>query len=269
MKTKHLFWGFLFITLGILILINNFTSLDFYCLNIWQFWPLFLILIGISLLIKQETIRAVLICLTGIVLGAAIFSTVKSGWGFFHDEIFDGRHGIEISDSDEDKNIETEVFEEDYKENIKYASFYFKAGAGSFKISDTTSNLFSAITKGYDNYSMTRFDEGENVKLNFENKKKRFFIFRGKNRNRVNISLNTKPIWKMNFDVGAASSEFDLRKFKVEDLDVDIGAAFLKIVLSDLLDSAKVKIDAGASSIEISIPVNVGCEVKTDIVLSK
>ncbi|MDO8549615.1 MAG: DUF5668 domain-containing protein [Ignavibacteria bacterium] len=269
MKTKHLFWGFLFITLGTLILINNFTSLDFYWLSIWQFWPLFLILIGISLLIKQETVRAILISLTAIVLGAAIFSTFKLGWGYFRNEvIIDGGNGIEITD--EDKNFETKVFEESYKENIKYASLHFEAGAGSFKITDTTSSLFYAISKGYDNnYTLTRSDEGENVKLHFENKKEGFFIFRGKNKNRVNINLNTNPVWKMKFDIGAAATEFDLRQFKVEDLDIDIGAASLEIVLGDLLDSAKVEINAGASSIEISIPENVGCEVNADIVLSK
>ncbi len=268
MKTKHLFWGFLFITLGTLILINNFTSINFYWLNIWQFWPLFLILIGISLLIKQEAIRAILISLTAIVLGAAIFSTVKLGWGYFREEVFiDGNHR-EIRD--EDKNLETKVFEERFDENINYASLHFEGGAGSFKIADTTNKLFSAVTKGYDNnYNLTRLDEDDNVKLHFENKRERFFIFRGKNKNRVNISLNANPVWKMNFDLGAAASEFDFRKFKVEDLDIDIGAAKLEIILGDLLDSSRVEIDAGVSSIEISVPQNVGCEVNADIVLSK
>jgi len=269
MKTKHLFWGFLFITLGTLILINNFSTINIYWFNIWQFWPLFLILIGISLLIKQEVLRGILISLTGIVLGVAIFSTFKLGWNYFTDEVIvDVRNGIEIKDID-DESLETKIFEEDYKENIKYASLHFEGGAGSFKIADTTSKLFSAITKGYDNnYSFTHIDEGENAKLHLENEREGFFIFRGKNKNKVYISLNPGPIWKMNFDVGAASSEFDLRKFKVEDLDVDIGAASLEVVLGDLLDSVKVDIDAGASSVEISIPENMGCEVNAEIVLS-
>jgi hypothetical protein len=82
------------------------------------------------------------------------------------------------------------------------------------------------------------------------------------------MSLNSNPVWKLNIDVGAAESEFDLKSYKVEDLDINIGAASLKILLGDLLDSAKVDIDAGASSVEILIPDNVGCEVNIDIVLS-
>jgi hypothetical protein len=267
MKTKHLFWGFLFITIGVLILINNLSPINIYWFNLWEFWPLFLILVGVSLLIKQEVLKTILISLTGIVLGVAIFSTLKTGWGFFqNDVIVNIRDEINIRD----KNLETNIFEEKFNENLKYATLRFEAGAGSFKIADTTSLLFSAITKSYNNnYNLTRFDDGENVKLHFENEREGFFIFRGKNKNIANISLNTTPVWKMDFDLGAAATEFDLKPFKVEDLDIDIGAASLKIVLGDLLDSAKVNIDAGASSVEISIPENVGCEINADIVLSK
>ncbi len=270
MKTKHLFWGFLFITLGALILVNNFTRVNIYWFNIWQFWPLFLILLGISLLIKQEIIRSVLVSITAVILGISIFATIKTGWGFFHEDVrIDFTNGIHIRDIDK-RDLETQVFEEDINQNVKFADLHFKAGAGSFKISDTTSKLFSAITKCYDNdYSLTRKDEGDNVKLHFENDHDGFMLFRGKNKNNVRMSFSDKPIWKMYFDVGAAASEFDLKYYKVEDLDINIGAASLKIALGDLLDSVNVNIDAGASSIEVLVPENVGCEVIADVVLSK
>ena len=47
-----------------------------------------------------------------------------------------------------------------------------------------------------------------------------------------------------------------------------MGAASLKIYLGDLSDTTNVEIDAGASSIEISIPENIGCELKADVTLS-
>jgi len=269
MKTKHLFWGFFFLTLGILTLINNFSSIELYWLNIWELWPLFLILTGISLLIKQEAIRAVLLSITAVILGAVVFSTFKLGFGYFHDEVIvDFRNGFNVKDID-DKNLKTEIFEEEFADNIETASLFFKGGAGSFKIADTTGSLFSALTKGYDNnYKLTRYDEEGNSKLYFESKKDGFLFFKGRNKNRVYMSLNSNPVWKLNIDVGAAESEFDLKSYKVEDLDINIGAASLKILLGDLLDSAKVDIDAGASSVEILIPDNVGCEVNIDIVLS-
>jgi hypothetical protein len=267
MKTKHLFWGFLFITLGILILINNLNPINIYWFSFWEFWPLFLILVGVSLLIKNAVVKTILISLTGVILAITIFSTLKSGWGFFHNDVIGNiRDEIRIHD----KNLETKVFEERFDENQKFATLNFKGGAGSFKITDTTSLLFSAITRSYDNnYDLTRYDEDESVRLHFENEGEGFFVFRGKNKNLASMSLNTTPVWKMDFDIGAAATEFDLKYFKIEDLDIDIGAASLKIILGDLLDSARINIDAGASSVEISIPENAGCEVRADIVLSK
>ena len=267
MKTKHLFWGFLFITLGFLVLINNFTTLDFYWSNMWEFWPLVLILLGISLLIKNDMARAIFVSLIGIALGAAIFSTIQSGWGFFHNEVFHGRHRIEISDND--KNYKRKEFREDYSDNIKNASLYFKSDAGSFNISDTTGSLFYAVTKGYDYYNLNRIDKEDFSKIDFQNKSHRFFIFGGKNKNNVEMILNSNPVWNLKFDIGAASAEFDLRKLKIGKLNVDAGAASLKIILGDSLESSEIEIDAGASSVEISIPEEAGCEIKSDIVLSK
>lgn len=262
MKTKHLFWGFLFITLGILILLNNFTDINFYWLGFWKFWPVFLILLGIALLIKQEAVRAILISLAAVAIAVAIFSTFKFGFNFFrHDFIFDLKNDI---DND---SYETEFFEEDFNQNVNFASVYFEGGAGSFKIKDTTSKLFSAVTTGNNHvYDLITYEEGENVKINFSQRSERVFSF--KKKNKVDIKLNTNPTWKLNFALGAAAGEFDLRNYKVEDLDIDIGAASLKIILGSLLDSAKVDIDAGASSIEISIPENAGCEVNATVLLA-
>ncbi len=270
MKTKHLFWGFMFLTLGILVLLNNISSIDFYWLNIWDFWPLFLILIGISMLIREEAIRAVVISITGIIVGAAIFSTFKSSWGFVKDEVIvDLKHGVQIKDID-DEDLETKVFEEEFRDDIKYGTLNFRGGAGSFRISDTTSNLISTITKAYDNqYSLVRSDNGENVKLVLNDDNDRgVFVFRGKKNNRAYISLNPIPVWKMDFDLGAAKIDFNLSEYKVEDLDIDMGAASLEIKLGDLIDSARVTIDAGASSVEIYIPENSGCELRSDNFLS-
>ncbi|HSP87713.1 MAG TPA: DUF5668 domain-containing protein, partial [Ignavibacteriaceae bacterium] len=170
MKTKHLFWGFLFITLGILILINNFTSINFYWFNLWQFWPVFIILLGISLLIRNEIARGILISITAIILAISIFYVLQTGWGFFHDDVMvDFNNGIHIKDN-EDAKYETTFFDEDFSDSLKQATFYFKSGAGSFKIKDTTDKLFSAVVTGYDNnYNITRLDEGEITKLHFEN----------------------------------------------------------------------------------------------------
>jgi hypothetical protein len=269
MKTKHLFWGFLFLTLGTLILLNNVTSFTLYWINIWRYWPVFLILIGISLIIKEPLIRGAVVSITAIIIGISIFAALKTGWGFFEDNIVvDVDNGIDIREwNDGDYKVKT--FDEEYNDNIKKASLSLKVGVGSFKITGTTPLLFTATTKGYNNkYSLSRMQDGERVKLFFERREKKFFLFNGKNKNKVDISLNDNPVWDLNLDVGAAATEFDLRAFKIDNVDIDIGAASLKVYLGDKNDTTNVRIDAGASSVEVMIPEDVGCEVKANITLS-
>jgi LiaI-LiaF-like transmembrane region len=267
MKTKHLFWGFLFITIGILILLNNITNFTLYWFDIWKYWPFLLILIGISLLIKSTFIRGTIASIAAIIIGISLFAMLKSGWGFFQNDVFSGmHHGITIKGWD-DNDYKEKNFVEDFNNKIKTASLNLKAGEGSFRISDTTASLFAAVAKEYgDNFSLSSEIDSENAKLTFGNDKK-LFIF-GRSKNKVDISLNKKPVWNLNFDIGAASSEFDLRSFKIKDVDINTGAASLKIYLGDLEDTTNVEIDAGASSIEISVPENSGCELKADVTLS-
>ena len=60
----------------------------------------------------------------------------------------------------------------------------------------------------------------------------------------------------------------DLTKFKVENIYVGMGAASLKVKLGTLSEETRLNIEAGASSIDISVPKDVGCQVITDDVLS-
>ena len=53
MKTSNIFWGTLFIVLGLLFLLVNFSAINLDWENIWQFWPVIIVLLGISILVKS------------------------------------------------------------------------------------------------------------------------------------------------------------------------------------------------------------------------
>jgi len=269
MKTKHLFWGFLFITIGLLVLLNNFGSINLDWITIWKFWPAVFILLGISFLIRQEVLKGFIVSLTAILLAFAIFATFKAGWELAGDHFFiDVDDGIEISESDSDE-IETTTFEEEFNPGIQKAILNFDAGAGSFILKNTTAKLISLTARGIkDNYRLNRNDNKEVSTLDFEMERTRFSFRKGKIRNKVEFNLNPEPVWNMNLDLGAASIDFDFSKFKVEKIDMNMGAASLKTKLGDLSDQLKFNLDAGASSIEIWVPETSGCEIKTDVALS-
>jgi len=54
MKTSHIFWGLLFIVFGLLVLINNFTNIFMDWGTIWKLWPLVIVLLGLSIIVKHK-----------------------------------------------------------------------------------------------------------------------------------------------------------------------------------------------------------------------
>jgi len=263
MKPSHIFWGLLFVGLGLLVLINNFTNIFMDWATIWKLWPLTIVLIGLSILVKHQSGKAVIAGLAAIVLALAIFASFKTATHFFSNDF-----QIDIGDDAEYEYATTE-FNETYDSTLTYATLNFNAGAGTFNISDTTVNLIDAKTEGHkNNYKLSRLDTDSSSIIDFDMGDKAIFRFGDNYKNTVDITLNSKPVWDMNFDVGAASMDFDLTEFKTKNLSVDMGAAAINIKLGDLFPETKLSFDAGASDINIFVPKESGCKIITDGALS-
>jgi len=263
MKTSHIFWGTLFIVLGLLVLINNFTTIFMDWGTIWKLWPAAIVLLGISLLIKDKLGKGVVAGVAALIIAVSVFATFKTTTHFIHDDF------TIVFDELDDREFEVTEYEEAFDSSITKAFLEFDAGAGSFDVKDTTHQLFIMKTEGIkDNYKLKRFDSDSSSKIQFSMKHTKFRIG-GKNyKNRVDISLNSNPVWDMEFDIGAASVNLDLTPYKINDLNIDMGAAALDIRLGDLNDETTVDIDAGASDIDLFVPEGSGCQIKTDVALS-
>ncbi len=263
MKTSHIFWGTLFIVLGLLVLINNFTVIFMDWGTIWKLWPAAIILLGISLLIKDKLGKGVVAGIAALIIAVSVFATFKTTVHLFHDDF------TIVFDDLDDCEFEVTEYEEAFDSSITKAFLEFDAGAGSFNVKDTTHQLIIMKTEGIkDNYKLKRFDSDSSSKIQFSMKHTRFRIG-GKNyKNRVDVSLNSNPVWDMEFDIGAASVKLDLTSFKINDLNIDMGAAALDVRLGYLNDETTVDIDAGASDIDIFVPEGSGCQIKTDVALS-
>ena len=263
MKTSHIFWGTLFIVLGLLVLINNFTTIFMDWGTIWKLWPAAIVLLGISLLIKHKFGKGVVAGVAALIIAVSVFATFKTTTHFIHDDF------SIVFDELDDREFEVTKYEEAMDSSITKAFLEFDAGAGSFNVKDTTHQLIIMKTEGVkDNYKLKRFDSDSSSKIQFSMKHTRFRIG-GKNyKNRVDISLNSNPVWDMEFDIGAASVNLDLTPYKINDLNIDMGAAALDVRLGDLNDETNVDIEAGASDIDLFVPEGSGCQIKTDIALS-
>lgn len=267
MKTKHVFWGLFFISLGLLILLNNLGSLDWDWYGLWKLWPAIFIVWGISILIKTNIVRTILTGIVAIILAVAVFASVKS---FFvlvqnHFKFSPGDDFGIIFDGDYD----TTSYQVSLDKGIQNAELNFKAGAGHFKTADTTSQLFYTRVIGQkDNYSLKESEVDGRSIIKMDMKKKEFLFTHGKNRNKVKFYFNENPLWDMDYSIGAASVDFDLRNYKIERINFDMGAASLKLWLGGKTERTDVKIEAGASSIRIYIPDSSGCQINSDVTLS-
>jgi hypothetical protein len=263
MKTSHIFWGVFFISIGGLVLLGNLTTLNFTWHSAWKFWPMVLVLIGVSILVKNKFGKGIVAGLAALVLALTLYASVSATTNLFHNNI------NFVFDDDYNSVYDTTNYIEDFSDSIKTATINFKGGAGEFKLITPTDKLAKFHAEGYEeNYIVNRNDNGAHSEIDFNMKNTKIRLGKNNYRNNVEISLNSKPEWELNFDVGAASLDLDLTPYKVSKVDVDMGAAALKIKFGDLTDLTRFKLNAGASDIDILIPDSTGCEINSDVALS-
>lgn len=263
MKTSHIFWGILFIGLGLLILINNFSTLFMDWATIWKLWPLVVILLGVSLLVRHKYGKSFIAGLAAVILALAIFASFKTATHIFSND-------FEVVFGDEGNgNYVITDYTEQFDSTLEFATLNFDAGAGTFKILNSTENLFDAKTEGRKDYfDLTRYDSDSSSNIDFGMHKPRIRFGFSSYKNKVEMNLNPQPVWDLYFDVGAAKMDFDLSEVRTKKIDIDMGAASIKLKIGKSFPETFVKIDAGASDIDIFVPEESGCEINTDDVLS-
>jgi len=263
MKFKNVFWGIILLTIGVVFALRNFDIISFNWRAILDLWPLLLVLWGISVLPARPVLKLILAL---AVSGAAI--ALLYHYPGKHSDRFWFQWDDDYTYSDRDDWIPSDqVFMEPFDESVGEVTLKFDAAAGNFHITDTSSQLISFLSKGnVGPFVMTSYDneEGRNIKITLEGVK----IRKGKVRNDVEIRLNPFPVWNFEIQSGAARMDLDLSGFKVKQLSLEGGASSVDLKLGSLSDTVRVDLEMGASRTKILIPEGVGCEVRSESVLS-
>lgn len=275
MKTEKVIWGLTLVFVGVLLLLQNLGYINFYWPVIFRFWPIILILVGANLLFsRDESIasKVSLILLTMLALGFIAYkgittSSENSHWSFNYND--DDNNDDEDNHGEDDAST-SNVFTEEYNESISRATLNISGGATQYILNDTTSTLFHAdVKKSFGNYSLLRTSTDSAEVLNFSMKGKSNWKLHGNHHgNKVELKLNTNPIWDINIEMGAGTTKFDLSPFKINNLNIEGGAASFKIKLGQPAQITRVSVETGVSEIEISIPENVACKIDVESGLS-
>ncbi|HET7153101.1 MAG TPA: DUF5668 domain-containing protein [Candidatus Kapabacteria bacterium] len=257
MRAGRIFWGVFFVVIGGLLLLSKLNMLHMELGYLWKLWPLIFIFWGLSALTRSSSVKWLLFGITAVVAALFLFSAMHNGRFAFHEMFSDGGP------------VETQHNTENYDSSIVRATLLVEAGAGEYNIQDTTNSLIDAATQtrfGHYDFETNKGDSIEHVTLKMEGKSTGWHW--GNMKNEMDMKLNTHPLWNMDFDLGAASMNMDLSPYMVGIARFDIGAASAKIKLGDRVDTSNIDIDAGASSIELSIPSDAGCQIVADASLS-
>ncbi|NCA85066.1 MAG: hypothetical protein EOM83_05750 [Clostridia bacterium] len=272
MKSKNVFWGIILISIGLLFVLRNFGYIDFGWYAVRQLWPVILVILGISLLPINGAVRVVL----------AFVIVAFSIWFLSTNDLDQNRgnswrdwfrnshqHGY-YNDSDaEDQPMEdmSQYLTESFQSDIQNAVLDLDAVAGEFTIDGVSDDLLSFQREGnFGRYYLNANNAGSAVvlKLGMEQHFRRMDNFR----NKATISLHPDPLWDVKVDAGAATIDFDLTPFRVDNIDIDGGASDITLRLGSRHPLSEVSIDAGAVNVAIEIPAASGCRVKTSTFLS-
>ncbi len=257
MKVSRIFAGALIIVLGAALFLSNFDVLTVDWHFIFRLWPVLLVFAGISVIVSNSKLKAVLYAVTAILVLVWIFSVASVGWGNFHGMFHD------------DRTVRHQEFSEDLEKDIHHGVLSLNSGAGSFYLSDTTNKLFEANTESnLGNYSLDADKDGSTERLDISFEGSEHHWFWGNSRNKVDMKLNPRVSWKLDMNVGACSTDFDLSQFAVTSADIKAGASEIKIKLGDKADTTNISMNTGASSVTIYVPQGSGCEITDGAKLS-
>lgn len=261
-RDEGLVGGIILIAIGIIALLVTFFDVDIVWSELAKFWPVFIIIFGVSLLPLNKVLKSLSVIVI-IIISCLIYCKEVNGNENTSDEM--------TSEVLLEEDVEMQEFSSPFKDNITEASVEINYGAGVLYLNSPVAELVKArnmsdkISQNFyleyeGSHAEILFDvEDDNYQVNNVDEVKS---------NRFDISLNKVPIYDFELNLGACEMNFDFSEYKVSDIEINSGASNIDIKLGELLNSTRVVISTGVSKIRIGIPNNSGCRVECESVLS-
>lgn len=270
MKSKKIAWGISLLFLGTLLLLQNFEIIEFSWSQIWRFWPVLFILVGINIITAKlnPNIGVPIVSIfTVLVLGLFVYKGVQPSNEYNSDKL-----DLYNDNSENNENIdsaEASSFSEDYDTRYKTARLIINGAAGSFKLNNTTNQLFKVDIDGtFKKYMLKKTEIDTSATIELNNNKNYSNTFKNNKLSDLDISLNDNPIWDIEANIGAGEINLDVTNFKIKNLVLKGGAAAFNITLGNKLNSTTLTAETGVASVEIKVPEISGCRINVNSGLS-
>lgn len=289
--------GLVIILIGIILLLNNLTILNWSVWNnILRLWPLLLVSLGISLIFRRRLAwLAPLVILAGMIIGvsASYMGVDLHLEGKIEYKTETIQKEIEIvplvQDLEKKTKTEEEIISESITEiedeqvdvegenvqkasdlvsKIQKANLHLNYDVGAFILEFPTPLLYQCEV----NYIYPEFKPIEVYSI--LNNEASIHIHHSpiseqqirNPKNRIDLKLNKDIVYDILVETGATTIDFDFSKFKIEKCTIQSGASDINIIAPQY--HADIDINSGVSKIDITIPSNVGTAVRLDTGLS-
>ena len=263
MDRDKLNWGLVLLFIGFMWLLSNAGIITFYWSSLWRFWPVFLIILGVNLLFPKQGIgNLISVVATVAILAFVGFQATKPS------HFWELRHQWDEDKTDEHTDpavTKHTTFTEPYLSTIKRTRLEIKGGAVVYTMKGVTNDLFHAESQStFARHALQSIVRDSVAELSFIMKKndqnKKWNL--NENENKVHMALNAHPLWDIQVDVGAGSVEFDLSRYRVNELTLKGGAASFEVKLGKPVHETKIYAESGVADVEIKIPKQVEGQIK-------
>lgn len=214
----------------------------------FDLWPLILIILGINIIFKKELLNTLLWVLFLVIV--IVYSL------FIKDDILYNNNIVNKSPNDK---VIKEVNTVELREGLRKAKLNLDIGAVSFNVKSIEDYLLNLDQDGSFDFKLDNDIPLENVYIS-----NKFTFRKGVKASRFNIDINENIPWDFNIDMGAGTGKLDLQEIMVENMELDMGAGDIEINFGNKLGSTYIDVDAGASSIKINLPEQVGIKIDFD-----
>lgn len=260
-KEDGLVGGIILIAIGIIALLVTFFDFKIVWEELAKFWPVFIIIFGVSLLPLNKVLKSVCVILI-IIISCLIYCNEVNG----NENLSDEKTSEILMEE-----VETQEFSSPFKDNTTEASVEINYGAGMLYLNSPVEELVKARNmsdKIVQNLYLEYEDSHADIVFDVEDDNYQVNDVEEVKSNRFDISLNKNPIYDFELNLGASELNFDFSEYKVSDVEINSGASNIDIKLGELYDSTYVVISTGVSKIRIGIPNNSGCRLECESVLS-
>lgn len=211
---------------------------------VWKLWPVFIILIGASMLVKGRMAGTIVgLVMVAIVAGVFLLGSLGS-WNA-------ATHTQTISTAREATATAATI-----SVNLGAAKITIRGGA-----TDLASGSY--VTSG-DDLRITRSLDGTTQRVAFDQSSLRGWMWMHSVKNDLNLQVTNDLPLSFTIDSGAADVNLDLTGVQATNVDLNAGASSVNLTLDDVVAKNETSIDSGAATLNIRVPRDVGLRADID-----